>query len=185
MISLARSIDTAPLRKRNAGPVRKKEPLKLGEPPLSIRRRVGVPDTRGDRRGVRRGGARNRQGALALCSGPGNTAFQGLRLIKLVSLKLFGRAEARRAARSLVLEAAHAAHPERFVGRIPTPPVLSTAAWLSQAQVGHGPEEASGTGEAATLVEVLGGLNPSGPGRAHLCLCRILFVLPAQSGQSH
>ena len=44
----------------------------------------------------------------------------------------FGRAEERREARSLVLEAAHRAHPERFVLGIPTPPALPTAAWINK-----------------------------------------------------
>ena len=44
----------------------------------------------------------------------------------------FGRAEERHAARSLVLEAAQLAHPERFVAGVPTPPALPTAAWINK-----------------------------------------------------
>jgi putative transposase len=43
-----------------------------------------------------------------------------------------GFAELRRALRGEVLEAAFAAHPERFKGRLPTPPVLPTAAWINK-----------------------------------------------------
>jgi len=42
-----------------------------------------------------------------------------------------GRAEAVRAARSAVLDAAYAAHPERFVRRAPTPPPLPTKVWIN------------------------------------------------------
>lgn len=44
----------------------------------------------------------------------------------------FGRAEQRRADRTLVLEAAHRAHPERFVMGTPVPPPLPTAAWINK-----------------------------------------------------
>lgn len=44
----------------------------------------------------------------------------------------FGRAEQRRAERINVLEAAHRAHPERFVLGTPIPPPLPTAAWINQ-----------------------------------------------------
>ena len=43
----------------------------------------------------------------------------------------YGRAEAASAARSVVLDAAYAAHPERFVRRPPTPPALPTATWIN------------------------------------------------------
>ena len=42
-----------------------------------------------------------------------------------------GRAEAVAAARSVVLDAAYAAHPERFVRRPPTPPALPTETWIN------------------------------------------------------
>ena len=44
----------------------------------------------------------------------------------------FGRAEDRRAKRTVVLEAAQRAHPERFVAGIPIPPPLPTAAWINK-----------------------------------------------------
>ncbi len=44
----------------------------------------------------------------------------------------FGRAEKRRDQRGLVLEAAHRAHPERFVLGTPVPPPLPTAAWINK-----------------------------------------------------
>ncbi len=34
--------------------------------------------------------------------------------------------------RALVLEAAYAAHPERFVRRVPTPPALPQAVWINE-----------------------------------------------------
>lgn len=43
----------------------------------------------------------------------------------------FGLAEAKRAARAIVLAAAYAATPERFVNCPPTPAVLPTAAWIN------------------------------------------------------
>src|SRR5262249_26177942 len=43
-----------------------------------------------------------------------------------------GFAELRRALRGDVLEAAFAAHPERFRGRLPVPPELPTAAWINK-----------------------------------------------------
>ncbi len=43
----------------------------------------------------------------------------------------YGRAEAESAARSVVLDAAYAAHPERFVHRPPTPPALPTETWIN------------------------------------------------------
>ena len=44
----------------------------------------------------------------------------------------YGRAELIRADRGLVLDAAYAAHPERFVRKPPTPPALPTAAWINR-----------------------------------------------------
>ena len=44
----------------------------------------------------------------------------------------FGRAEARLAARDATLAAAHAAHPERFVGGPPTAPRPPPAAWINK-----------------------------------------------------
>lgn len=44
----------------------------------------------------------------------------------------YGRAEAMHAKRARVLEAAHAANPERFVRGVPRPPELPTAAWINR-----------------------------------------------------
>ncbi len=44
----------------------------------------------------------------------------------------YGLAEMRHAERALVLQAAYAAHPERFVRQVPTPPALPTAAWINK-----------------------------------------------------
>ena len=43
----------------------------------------------------------------------------------------FGRAATRVAARAVVLAAAHAAHPERFVRGVPHPPALPSAVWIN------------------------------------------------------
>ena len=43
----------------------------------------------------------------------------------------YGRAEAAVAARSVVLDAAYRAHPERFVHRLPEPPALPTQVWIN------------------------------------------------------
>ena len=43
-----------------------------------------------------------------------------------------GHAEQLHAARARVLDAAYAAHPERFVRRPPRPPALPTAAWINK-----------------------------------------------------
>ena len=51
----------------------------------------------------------------------------------------YGRAELVQAQRATVLDAAYAAHPERFVRKPPTPPQLPTAAWINK------PEDTSGT----------------------------------------
>jgi putative transposase len=42
-----------------------------------------------------------------------------------------GRAPEITAARSVTLDAAYAAHPERFVRRPPTPPEVPTAVWVN------------------------------------------------------
>jgi putative transposase len=44
----------------------------------------------------------------------------------------YGRAELVQAQRGLVLETAYAAHPERFVRKVPTPPALPTVAWINK-----------------------------------------------------
>jgi putative transposase len=51
----------------------------------------------------------------------------------------YGRAELVRRQRGLVLDAAYAAHPERFVRQHPEPPLLPAAAWINR------PEEATTT----------------------------------------
>jgi putative transposase len=43
----------------------------------------------------------------------------------------YGRAEAVRAQRGVVLDAAYAEHPERFVRKAPAPPALPTVAWIN------------------------------------------------------
>jgi putative transposase len=50
-----------------------------------------------------------------------------------------GRAEGIRQHRAQVLDAAYAAHPERFVRKAPTPPELPGVVWINQ------PEEATTT----------------------------------------
>ena len=44
----------------------------------------------------------------------------------------YGRADAVGAQRRVVLEAAYAAHPERFVRNPPVPPALPTVAWINE-----------------------------------------------------
>jgi putative transposase len=44
----------------------------------------------------------------------------------------YGRAEAIREQRGVVLLDAYATHPERFVRKIPTPPALPAVAWINQ-----------------------------------------------------
>ena len=44
----------------------------------------------------------------------------------------YGHAEQLHAARAHVLDAAFAAHPERFVRKPPIPPELPTAAWINK-----------------------------------------------------
>ncbi|MBM3281115.1 MAG: IS3 family transposase [Candidatus Handelsmanbacteria bacterium] len=46
----------------------------------------------------------------------------------------YGRAAATYAARRQVLQVAYAAHPERFVNRVPVPPSLPVAAWINPPQ---------------------------------------------------
>ena len=46
----------------------------------------------------------------------------------------YGRAELVQAQRATVLDAAYAAHPERFVTKPPAPPALPTAAWINKPQ---------------------------------------------------
>jgi putative transposase len=46
----------------------------------------------------------------------------------------YGRAELVQAQRATVLDAASAAHPERFVRKPPAPPALPTAAWINKPQ---------------------------------------------------
>ena len=43
-----------------------------------------------------------------------------------------GRAERVRSQRAEVLGAAYAAHPERFVRKVPTPPALPTVVWINE-----------------------------------------------------
>jgi putative transposase len=45
-----------------------------------------------------------------------------------------GRAGAFRDRRAVVLDAAYAAHPERFVRKPPEPPTLPTVAWINEPQ---------------------------------------------------
>ena len=44
----------------------------------------------------------------------------------------YGRAEAVTSARAVVLDAAYAGHPERFVGKPPQPPRLPQAVWINK-----------------------------------------------------
>jgi putative transposase len=48
----------------------------------------------------------------------------------------YGRAEVVTNARQQVLQAAYAAHPERFVNKLPQPPVIPTAAWINKPALG-------------------------------------------------
>jgi putative transposase len=48
----------------------------------------------------------------------------------------YGRAELIRAQRGQVLNAAYAAHPERFVRKAPEPPALPTRAWINRPEEG-------------------------------------------------
>ena len=49
----------------------------------------------------------------------------------------YGRAELVRAQRAGVLDAAYAAHPERFVRKPPAPPAAADAAWINKPQEDH------------------------------------------------
>jgi putative transposase len=53
----------------------------------------------------------------------------------------YGLADEVRAARAAVLKAAYAAHPERFVRKIPVPPVIPEAAWINQPKLASVSEE--------------------------------------------
>ena len=44
----------------------------------------------------------------------------------------YGTAAAIRAARAVVLDAAYAAHPERFVNQPPVPPLLPDVSWINR-----------------------------------------------------
>ena len=44
----------------------------------------------------------------------------------------YGRADAVRDQRAVVLDAAYAEHPERFVRKAPEPPKLPTVAWINE-----------------------------------------------------
>jgi len=46
----------------------------------------------------------------------------------------YGSAKAVREQRAVVLSAAYAAHPERFVNKAPTPPELPGVAWINKPQ---------------------------------------------------
>jgi putative transposase len=48
----------------------------------------------------------------------------------------YGRAEVVTNARQQVLQAAYAAHPERFVNKLPQPPLIPTAAWINKPDLG-------------------------------------------------
>jgi hypothetical protein len=56
-----------------------------------------------------------------------------------------GHAQQPHAARSIVLDTAYAAHPERFVRKPPVPPELPTGAWLNKRK-----QEAAGGSAART-----------------------------------
>ena len=67
----------------------------------------------------------------------------------------YGQAQAVYQQRQRVLQAAYAAHPERFVRGLPTPPELPTAVWINRPQtihdVGHEGSSTPDTGEHLTL----------------------------------
>jgi len=58
-------------------------------------------------------------------------AYSGIGLMTPVAVH-HGQAQALRAERARVLEAAYAARPERFVKGTPKPPTLPTAAWINK-----------------------------------------------------
>jgi putative transposase len=57
----------------------------------------------------------------------------------------YGLATARQLVRSDTLNAAYAAHPERFVRKPPTPPAMPTAAWINRPVTPTGKEDAAMT----------------------------------------
>jgi putative transposase len=60
----------------------------------------------------------------------------------------YGQAQAVYEQRQQVLQAAYAAHPERFVRGLPTPPELPTAVWINRPQTAHeAGDEASSTSD--------------------------------------
>jgi len=67
----------------------------------------------------------------------------------------YGQAQAVYQQRQRVLQAAYAAHPERFVRGLPTPPELPTAVWINRPQtvdeIGDGASSTSNTDEHLTL----------------------------------
>jgi putative transposase len=58
-----------------------------------------------------------------------------------------GQGEARRAQRATTLQAAYAAHPERFVRGTPTPPALPTEVWINKPATAATPPVAPGAEE--------------------------------------
>jgi hypothetical protein len=67
----------------------------------------------------------------------------------------YGQAQAVYQQRQQILQAAYAAHPERFVRGVPTPPELPTAVWINRPQTvdeaGDGASSTSDTDEHLTL----------------------------------
>jgi len=57
----------------------------------------------------------------------------------------YGVAECVRAQRTIVLAAAYAAHPERFVRGVPLPAPLPTAVWINPPATGHAVHQTDGT----------------------------------------
>ena len=57
----------------------------------------------------------------------------------------YGIADGVRAQRTIVLAAAYAAHPERFVRGVPQPAPLPTAVWINPPVIGRAVPEAAGT----------------------------------------
>jgi len=64
----------------------------------------------------------------------------------------YGRVESVRRKRQEVLDAAYAAHPERFVGGRPTPPQLPKEVWINQPAKGHD-EVSHSVGSANSAIE--------------------------------
>jgi putative transposase len=78
----------------------------------------------------------SRQEAIAFCDDffthyNGEHRHSGIGLHTPASVH-YGTAHAIRAERAVVLDAAYAAHPERFVNKAPTPPLLPRAAWINK-----------------------------------------------------